>query len=94
LLPRKIGTWRLCHGCLAQLNSCRGATEHVESRGFQGRRALAQTAGDTEQLATSTMAASGNLSSQSGLLTREIRTYLDHARENLVDQAGAAKRAA
>ena len=57
-------------------------------------QALAQTAGDTEQFASSTMAASGNLSSQSGLLTREIRTYLDHARENLVDQAGAAKRAA
>jgi len=54
---------------------------------------LAQTAKDTEQLATSTMAASGDLSSQSGLLTREIRTYLDHARENLVDQASAAKRA-
>ena len=33
---------------------------------------------------------------QSGLLTKEIRTYLDHARGNLVDQAGAgaAKRAA
>jgi hypothetical protein len=29
-----------------------------------------------------------------GLLTQEIRTNLDHARENLVDQAGAAKRAA
>jgi len=54
---------------------------------------LAQTAKDTEQLATSTMAASGDLSSQSGLLTREIRTYLDHARENLVDQTSAAKRA-
>jgi methyl-accepting chemotaxis protein len=54
---------------------------------------LAQTAKDTEQLATSTMAASGDLSSQSGLLTREIRTYLDHARQNLVDQASAAKRA-
>jgi len=57
-------------------------------------QALTQTAGETEQLATSTMAASGHLSSQSGLLTREIRTYLDHARENLVDQAGTAKRAA
>jgi len=59
-------------------------------------QALAQTAAATEQLATSTMAASGDLSSQSGLLTREIRTYLDHARENLVDQAGAgaAKRIA
>ena len=52
-------------------------------------QALAQTAKDTEQLATSTMAASGDLSSQSGLLTQEIRTYLDHARGNLVDQAGA-----
>jgi methyl-accepting chemotaxis protein len=52
-------------------------------------QALAQTAADTEQLATSTMTASGSLSSQSGLLTREIRTYLDHAREDLVDQAGS-----
>jgi methyl-accepting chemotaxis protein len=59
-------------------------------------QALAQAAASTEELATSTMAASGELSSQSGLLTQEIRTYLDHARENLVDQAGsgAAKRAA
>ena len=59
-------------------------------------QALAQAAATTEELATSTMAASGELSSQSGLLTREIRSYLDHARENLVDQAGsgAAKRAA
>ncbi len=57
-------------------------------------QALAQTAKDTEQLATSTMAASGDLSSQSGLLTQEIRTYLDHARGNLVDQtgSGAARR--
>ena len=52
-------------------------------------QALAQTAVNTEQLATSTMAASGDLSSQSSLLTKEIRTYLDHARGNLVDQAGA-----
>jgi hypothetical protein len=43
--------------------------------------------------AASTMMASDGLSSQSSLLTQEIRTYLDHARENLVDQAGAAKRA-
>jgi hypothetical protein len=93
-LPRKIGTRRLCHECLAELNSCHGAAEPVESRGSQGRQALAQTAGDTEQLATSTMTASGNLSSQSGLLTQEIRTYLDHVRGNLVDQASAAKRAA
>jgi len=59
-------------------------------------QALAQTAATTEELATSTMTASGELSSQSGLLTQEIRTYLDQARENLVDQAGsdAAKRAA
>jgi methyl-accepting chemotaxis protein len=59
-------------------------------------QALAQTAATTEQLASSTMAASGELSSQSGLLTQQIQTYLDHARENLVDQAGsgAAKRAA
>jgi methyl-accepting chemotaxis protein len=59
-------------------------------------QALAQTAATTEQLATSTMAASGDLSSQSGLLTTEIRTYLDHARGNLVDQAGsgAARRTA
>ena len=58
--------------------------------------ALAETAANTEQLATSTMAASGDLSSQSGMLTREIRIYLDHARENLVDQAeaGAARRTA
>jgi hypothetical protein len=40
------------------------------------------------------MAASGELSSQSGVLTREIRTYLDHARENLVEQAETAKKAA
>jgi hypothetical protein len=39
------------------------------------------------------MMASDGLSSQSSLLTQEIRTCLDHARENLVDQAGAAKRA-
>ncbi|MET0720700.1 MAG: methyl-accepting chemotaxis protein [Tardiphaga sp.] len=51
-------------------------------------QALATTARDTEQLATSTMVASGDLSSQSGLLTREIRLYLGEARENLVDQAG------
>ncbi|MET0708903.1 MAG: methyl-accepting chemotaxis protein [Tardiphaga sp.] len=51
-------------------------------------QALATTARDTEQLATSTMTASGDLSSQSGLLTREIRLYLGEARENLVDQAG------
>jgi methyl-accepting chemotaxis protein len=59
-------------------------------------QALAQTAATTEQLATSTMATSGDLSSQSGLLTTEIRTYLDHARGNLVDQAGsgAARRSA
>jgi methyl-accepting chemotaxis protein len=52
-------------------------------------QALANTARDTEQLATSTMAASGDLSSQSGLLTREIRSYLGHARQNLVTQAGS-----
>jgi methyl-accepting chemotaxis protein len=51
-------------------------------------QALAQTAGDTERLATSTMTASNDLSSQSGRLTKEIRTYLGTARENLVDQAG------
>jgi methyl-accepting chemotaxis protein len=51
-------------------------------------QALAGTAKETEHLATSTMAASGDLSSQSGLLTREIRRYLDNARQNLVDQAG------
>jgi methyl-accepting chemotaxis protein len=50
---------------------------------------LAATAKDTEQLATSTMAASGDLSSQSGLLTKEIRSYLGHARQNLVNQAGS-----
>jgi methyl-accepting chemotaxis protein len=52
-------------------------------------QSLATTAKDTEQLATSTMAASGDLSSQSDLLTREIRLYLGQARENLVDQAGS-----
>jgi methyl-accepting chemotaxis protein len=52
-------------------------------------QSLATTARDTEQLATSTMAASGDVSSQSGLLTKEIRSYLGHARQNLVDQAGA-----
>ncbi|WP_445492050.1 methyl-accepting chemotaxis protein [Rhodopseudomonas sp. RCAM05734] len=52
-------------------------------------QALAGTAKETEQLATSTMAASGDLSSQSGLLTKEIRLYLDHARQNLVDQTGS-----
>jgi len=52
-------------------------------------QALGQTAKDTEQLAATTMTASGDLSSQSGLLTREIRTYLDHARGNLVNQAGS-----
>ncbi|MCU1441755.1 MAG: methyl-accepting chemotaxis sensory transducer [Rhodoglobus sp.] len=52
-------------------------------------QSLATTARDTEQLATSTMAASGDLSSQSGLLTKEIRLYLGHARENLVNQAGS-----
>ena len=49
------------------------------------KRLPAQTAADTEQQANSTMAASGELSSQAGVLTREIRTYLDHARQNLVD---------
>ena len=52
-------------------------------------QALGQTAKDTEYLAASTMTASGDLSSQSGLLTREIRAYLDHARGNLVDQVGS-----
>jgi methyl-accepting chemotaxis protein len=56
-------------------------------------QALAQTAADTEQLANSTMTASGSLSSQSGLLTREIRTYLDQTRQNLVDQLGTARQA-
>jgi methyl-accepting chemotaxis protein len=59
-------------------------------------QALAQTAADTEQLATTTMAASGDLSSQSSLLTREFTTYLDQARASLVDQgeSGAAPRRA
>jgi methyl-accepting chemotaxis protein len=52
-------------------------------------QSLATTARDTEQLATSTMVASDDLSSQSGLLTREIRNYLGEARENLVRQAAA-----
>ncbi|WP_457487803.1 methyl-accepting chemotaxis protein [Tardiphaga sp. P5_C10] len=51
---------------------------------------LAMTAKDTEQLATSTMVASGDLSSQSGLLTKEIRGYLGEARQNLVRQAVAS----
>jgi methyl-accepting chemotaxis protein len=57
---------------------------------------LAQTAANTELLATSTMTASSDLSSQSGLLTQKFRIYLNHARENLVDQAGsgAARRSA
>jgi methyl-accepting chemotaxis protein len=54
-------------------------------------QALAQNAKDTEHLATSSMTASADLSSQSGLLTTEIRAYLGHARENLVDQAGAGR---
>jgi methyl-accepting chemotaxis protein len=56
-------------------------------------QALGQTAKDTEQLAASTLTASGDMSSQSGLLTREISTYLDHARGNLVNQTrfGAAR---
>jgi methyl-accepting chemotaxis protein len=52
-------------------------------------QSLAATAKDTEQLATSTMVASGDLSSQSGLLTKEIRGYLGEARQNLVRQAAA-----
>ncbi|MGM4920074.1 methyl-accepting chemotaxis protein [Tardiphaga sp. 813_E8_N1_3] len=51
---------------------------------------LAMTAKDTEQLATSTMVASGDLSSQSGFLTKEIRGYLGEARQNLVRQAVAS----
>lgn len=53
-------------------------------------QSLATTAKDTEQLATSTMVASGDLSSQSGLLTKEIRSYLGDARQNLVRQAVAS----
>jgi methyl-accepting chemotaxis protein len=53
-------------------------------------QSLASTAKDTEQLATSTMVASGDLSSQSGLLTKEIRGYLGEARQNLVRQAVAS----
>ncbi|MDB5617619.1 methyl-accepting chemotaxis protein [Tardiphaga sp.] len=53
-------------------------------------QSLAETARSTEQLATSTMAASGDLSSQSGLLTKEIRSYLGNARQSLVDQASQA----
>ncbi|MGM4931673.1 methyl-accepting chemotaxis protein [Tardiphaga robiniae] len=52
-------------------------------------QSLATTAKDTEQLATSTMVASSDLSSQSGLLTKEIRGYLGEARQNLVRQAAA-----
>ena len=50
-------------------------------------QSLAETAKNTEQLATSTMVASDDLSSQSGLLTRKIRGYLGKARESLVHQA-------
>jgi methyl-accepting chemotaxis protein len=50
-------------------------------------QSLATTAKNTEQLATSTMVASDDLSSQSGLLTRKIRGYLGKARESLVHQA-------
>ncbi|MDB5653049.1 MAG: methyl-accepting chemotaxis sensory transducer [Tardiphaga sp.] len=50
-------------------------------------QSLAATARSTEQLATSTMEASGDVSSQSGLLTQEIRSYLGEARQNLVDEA-------
>jgi methyl-accepting chemotaxis protein len=53
-------------------------------------QSLATTAKDTEQLATSTMVASDDLSSQSGLLTRKIRGYLSEARESLVHQAAVA----
>jgi methyl-accepting chemotaxis protein len=52
-------------------------------------QSLATTAKDTEQLATSTMVASGDLSSQSGLLTNKIRSYLGEARQNLVRQAAS-----
>jgi methyl-accepting chemotaxis protein len=52
-------------------------------------QSLAATARITEQLATSTMVASGDVSSQSGLLTKEIRSYLGEARQNLVDEASA-----
>ena len=51
-------------------------------------QSLAETAKNNEQLATSTMVASDDLSSQSGLLTRKIRGYLGEARESLVHQAG------
>jgi methyl-accepting chemotaxis protein len=51
-------------------------------------QSLAETARNTEQLATSTLVASGDVSSQSGLLTKEIRLYLGEARQNLVDEAG------
>jgi len=53
-------------------------------------QSLAETAKSTEQLATSTMEASGDLSSQSGLLTRKIRGYLGEARDSLVHQAVAS----
>jgi len=54
---------------------------------------LAQTAKDTEQLATSTMAASGDLSSQSGLLTREIKDLSGSRAGKLVDSGGARRSA-
>ena len=51
-------------------------------------QSLAETARNTEHLATSTLVASGDVSSQSGLLTQQIRSYLGEARQNLVDEAG------
>ena len=51
-------------------------------------QSLATTSRDTEELANSTMVASGDLSSQSGLLTKEIRSYLGQARKNLINEAG------
>lgn len=51
-------------------------------------QSLAETAQNNEQLAASTMVASDDLSSQSGLLTHKIRGYLGDARDSLVRQAG------
>jgi methyl-accepting chemotaxis protein len=53
-------------------------------------QAIAHNAEDTVRYAASTLTASNDLSSQSGLLTHEIRGYLDHVRKDLVDQAHAA----
>jgi len=56
--------------------------------------ALAKAAQDTERAAVSALTASDDLSSQSGQLTKEIRDYLGHARQSLVDQTQGGVQAA